>query len=173
MCSTRYSLGQVITSPNRSENEPESPRLTVDDFVTVKASGNIKVQLRFNKAPPTLSSSSTCKTLKSRHREKSLRSGSGPGGRRFKSSLPDQFFLVAVRVRGIPGFENRETWGTHRLVWVHAVEGKPGPPAKSQPIIIIARLLSSEPWSLRALPSLLGRLEPTRLSHQVKTNPSE
>jgi hypothetical protein len=42
-------------------------------------------------------------------------SSSGPGGRRFKSSLPDQscsipFCLCASYFCGIPRFEQRETW---------------------------------------------------------------
>src|SRR6266480_6612077 len=42
------------------------------------------------------------------------------------------------------------------------------PCVKSHPIInIVARLLSSEPWSKKPLPSLLARREPTTLSNQL------
>jgi hypothetical protein len=42
------------------------------------------------------------------------------------------------------------------------------PCVKSHPIInIVARLLSSEPWSNKPLPSLLARREPTTLSNQL------
>ncbi len=48
----------------------------------------------FNKRTPSRWESMACKPLKSRYRVKDTESGSGPGGRRFKSSLPDQSFQI-------------------------------------------------------------------------------
>jgi len=66
-------------------------KLTVDDFVLLKAS-------RFNKSQQLSMSGSqqiqyqSLKNLKFQRFQYALESGSGPGGRRFKSSLPDHSF---------------------------------------------------------------------------------
>jgi hypothetical protein len=66
--------------------------MTVDDFVSVKASD-------FNKTQQLSTSGSQQVQYQSVINNKfqqiyGLESGSGPGGRRFKSSLPDQFLQL-------------------------------------------------------------------------------
>src|SRR5882672_4078308 len=51
---------------------------------------------------PTRSTTSTCSPQKFNRVQRGLESGSGPGGRRFKSSLPDHLFSISYSSVGRP-----------------------------------------------------------------------
>ena len=73
----------------RLYSEPESWR--VDDFVAIKALSFNKIQQRSKRARNE-NKANHLESPNFRRVQQGLESGSGPGGRRFKSSLPDHSF---------------------------------------------------------------------------------
>jgi hypothetical protein len=66
----------------------------VDDFVSVKALKRNRLQQGSTRFNTSRAQSWRWKSLIPGGLAETAESGSGPGGRRFKSSLPDHYFLI-------------------------------------------------------------------------------